>query len=188
MKDATEEMRCVQAENTRVVNENAQLHKEMITLLKGKIDTRHLEDINSDVKEDHEIAENYNLNRSYNNMNVKTRPFRCKPTRPKIEAEVDDLGWQIFEDAWARYKKISELEDEGEAFLELRECCSSDVNKLLYEFMGNDELNANTLTEEKLLGYIKSVAVKTIHSEVHRWHFDQKTQESGESITRCVVG
>ena len=44
-------------------------------------------------------------------MNFRNRPFKAKPTRPTIEAEVDDLGWQIFVDAWARYKRISELED-----------------------------------------------------------------------------
>ena len=119
-------------------------------------------------------------------MNIRSRPYKAKPTRPKIDAEVDDLGWQIFVDAWARYKRISELEDMEETCLELRECCSTDVNKLLFEFMGKDELNARDLTEEKLLEYIKSVAVKTIHTEVHRWHFDQKVQESGETVTRYV--
>ena len=117
---------------------------------------------------------------------VKNRPYKCKPTRPKIDSEVDDLGWQIFEDTWARYKKIAELVDEEESCLELRECCSTDVNKLLYEFKGKDELNDRHLTEEKLLGFIKSVAVKTIHTEVHRWHFEQKGQEVGEAITRYV--
>ena len=63
---------------------------------------------------------------------------------------------------------MEELVDEEEMCLELRECCSVDVNKLLYEYKGKDVLNDNELTENKLLEYIKSVAVKTIHEEIHR--------------------
>ena len=47
-------------------------------------------------------------------MNFRSRPFKAKTTRPTIETEVDDLGWQIFVDAWARYKKMSELINEEE--------------------------------------------------------------------------
>lgn len=195
MKEATEEMKHVRGESARISAENAQLQKDMTKLLKERPDTKHLEELNGDVRDDFtgrdDFAGNPNMDRSsmfdrYGNMNVRSRPFKAKPTRPKIEADVDDLGWQIFIDAWARYKKISVLEDVEETCLELRECCSADVNKLLFEFTGKDELNSNQLTEEKLLEYIKSVAVKTIHTEVHRWHFDQKSQESGETVTRYV--
>jgi hypothetical protein len=42
------------------------------------------------------------------------------------------------------------------------------------------------LTESELLNHIKTVAVKTIHPEVHRWSFSQVTQNDGEGITRYV--
>ena len=209
MKEATEQMKRVQAENSKIIAENAELQKSIITLLKGKPDLKNLEEMNDGIAEgdmgdkhsmnnpsdnmtENEIGVNPGMNRSftfengYPNMSYRSRPFKAKPTRPTIETEVDDLGWQIFVDAWARYKKMSELINEEETCLELRECCSVEVNKLLYEFTGKDNLNSSKLTEEKLLDYIKSVAVKTIHTEVHRWHFNQKCQEDGETVTRYV--
>ena len=63
---------------------------------------------------------------------------------------------------------MAELHEQSYICLELRETCSDAVNKLLYEFKGAPELNSDDLTEDRLLEHIKSVAVKTIHKEVHR--------------------
>ena len=111
---------------------------------------------------------------------------RAKPTRPKIDADMDDIGWTIFNDSWSRYKKLTKIDREEEKCLELREACSADVNKLLYEFFGPSELNSAALTEETLLGYIKSAAVKMIYEVVHRWNFNGLVQAEGESIARFV--
>ena len=126
---------------------------------------------------------NQSMNQS---MFVKNRPYKCKPTRPRIDADIGDLEWQIFEDAWCRYKRLAELEIEDEICLELRECCSSDVNKRLYEFNGKDTLNDPRLKEKKLLDLVRNVAVKSIHKEIHRKHFNEKSQETGESVTKFV--
>ena len=65
--------------------------------------------------------------------------------------------------------------------LELRDACSEDVNKLLFEYVGTVELE--TCSEEQLLEHIKSVAVKSVHKEVHRMAFNTMSQDTGEAIT-----
>ena len=60
---------------------------------------------------------------------------RMKPTRPKIEAQMDEIEWKIFLDEWERYKRRAELVDAEQIRLELRDTCSSDINRLLYQFI-----------------------------------------------------
>jgi len=110
-----------------------------------------------------------------------------KPKRPTINYQLDGIGWDIFLDAWTRYKRLAELNDGEETCMELREACSDDVNKHLYQFIGAQELNRYDLTERELLEHIKTVAVKSIHAKVHRWNFNQLTQDEGETITRYVA-
>ena len=111
---------------------------------------------------------------------------RMKPTRPKIETDMEEVSWKIFIDDWDRYKRRAELDDEDEICLELRDACSSDVNKLLYQFNGADELNSKSMTEIKLLELIRNAAVKIIHPEVHRLNFNAIKQSEGETAARFV--
>ncbi len=115
-----------------------------------------------------------------------TSGVRIKPTRPKVEAGMDEIDWKIFLDDWARYKKRSYLSDEEQICLELRDACSSDVNKLLYQFIGGTELNDKALTEITLLEYIRNVAVKVDHKEVHRLNFSRINQTDGELASKYV--
>ena len=69
--------------------------------------------------------------------------------------------------------------------MELRASCSSDVNKLLFEFVGATTLD--TASEQELLGHIRSIAVKGTHKEVHRMNFGKLIQQEGESITQFVA-
>ena len=69
--------------------------------------------------------------------------------------------------------------------MELRACFSQDVNRMLFEFVGPDVLNA--CTEEELLKHIKSIAVKQIHHEVHQMKFHMMSQQDGEPISRFVA-
>ena len=111
---------------------------------------------------------------------------RIKPTRPKIEGGMDEIDWNILLDDWGRYKRRSELIDEEQICLELRDSCSNDVNKLLYQFIGGDDLNESGLTEIKLLEYIRNVAVKVDHKEVHRLNFSRLKQTDGELASQYV--
>jgi hypothetical protein len=69
--------------------------------------------------------------------------------------------------------------------MELRSACSDDVNKLLFEYVGSAVLD--TCTENQLLGHIKSVAVKSVHKEVHQVAFNKMVQNPGESVTNYVA-
>ena len=110
-----------------------------------------------------------------------------KPDRPVVDRDIDDREWAIFEDAWSRYKQLCNLKDTdvGRIRLELRESCSSDVNKLLFEYVGATTLNE--CSEKDLLDHIKSVAVKSVHKEVHRAEFHTMTQDLGEPVTRWTA-
>ncbi len=92
-----------------------------------------------------------------------------RPDRPVVEANCSDNEWDIFLDSWRRYKTMARLTRPDEVASELLTCCSADVNKSLYEFIGSAELDRST--EEQLLTHIKSVAVKGVHKEVHRLRF-----------------
>ena len=70
--------------------------------------------------------------------------------------------------------------------LELRAACSDDVNRLLFEYVGADALD--TCTEGELLKNIKSVAVKSVHKEVHCMAFNRMTQNQGQSIINFMPG
>ena len=111
---------------------------------------------------------------------------RMKPTRPKIEAQMDEIEWKIFLDEWERYKRRAELVDAEQIRLELRDTCSSDINRLLYQFIGAEELNDDELSEIKLLEHIRNVAVKVEHKEVHRLSFSRMKQNEGETASKYV--
>ena len=110
-----------------------------------------------------------------------------KPDRPVINAGIDDRDWALFLDTWSRYKSMVGVSDTDVDTIrqELRTACSPEVNKLLFEYVGASKLNE--CTEVNLLDHIKSVAVKTVHKEVHRMAFNKMIQNQGESITNYVA-
>lgn len=110
-----------------------------------------------------------------------------KPDRPTVNNNIDDREWALFIDAWSRYKQMCNLmqADVGTVRLELRACCSTEVNKLLFEYVGATVLD--TVTEAQLLGHMKEVTVKTVHKEVHRMAFHALSQDQGESVTQFVA-
>ena len=112
---------------------------------------------------------------------VKTK----SPDRPVINADTDEQEWELFKDSWNRYKTMTAVTDANVIRLELRAACSQDVNRLLFEYIGAETLNA--ATEDELLNFIKSVAVKGTHKEVHRMKFFRLSQMDGETITQYVA-
>ena len=108
-----------------------------------------------------------------------------KPDRPVIEANLSDNDWALFLDTWSRYKRMTKVSDEEEKTMELRACCSADINKLLFDFVGPATLN--TATESSLLAHIKSVSVKGVHKEVHRLAFVKIRQADNEPVVKYVA-
>lgn len=109
---------------------------------------------------------------------------RAKLTRPIIDADSTDNRWIIFKDEWSRYKEMASLSSEQDIRNELRAACSQKVNEMLFNFIGPDTLR--TASENDLLGFIKSVAVKTVHPEVYRQHFYKLKQSDGETVTSFI--
>ena len=134
-------------------------------------------------------AENAQLRAAATTAAADVNESRCKskkPDRPIINAGLDDREWVLFLDTWDRYKTMVGLspEDVDGIRMELRTCCSNDVNKLLFEFVGPATLN--TCSETELLAHIKSVAVKVTDKTVHQMAFGQMCQNDRESIAHFV--
>ena len=156
--------------------------QEIINLLKNQMDT-----VNA-LREENDHLRAANGATGAAEASVGDNQYKAKkPDRPIINANIDDREWALFEDAWARYKKMCKLADEDveNIRLELRACCSSDVNKFLYEYIEPTKLNC--CTEEELLLHIKTVAVKVVHKEVHCMGFNSLMQAAGEPVTQWVA-
>ena len=115
-------------------------------------------------------TENKELRNAMNNAGENpdtSQPYKSKtPDRPVINANLDDRDWAICEDSWTRYKTMLNIDrDEARKRMELRAACSDEVNKLLFEYVDPENLNA--CPEPDLLKHIKEVAVRSIHKEVH---------------------
>ena len=102
-----------------------------------------------------------------------------------MNAGINDREWALFLDTWTRYKQMAGINNGDMIRLELRACCSDDVNKMLFEFVGAATLDQ--CSEEELLGHIKGVAVKSVHKEVHQRTFNMMSQDEGESIPSYVA-
>ena len=108
-----------------------------------------------------------------------------KPNRPSIALDATDGDWALFIDEWTRYKDMCGLKDLAVMRNELRSACTPETNRLLFELIGPEALN--TATEEHLLQQIRLVAVKGLHTEVHRQNFHSMWQKEGESITHFLA-
>ena len=72
------------------------------------------------------------------------------------------------------------MTDQNDIHDNLRQCCSSQLNKRLFDVKGTSSLNA--VSEGDLLLWIKENSVKGIHTEVHRTQFVNMKQKQGESV------
>lgn len=108
-----------------------------------------------------------------------------KPARPVIHAGQTDNQWLLFLDSWGRYKELANLAKPERIRNELRAACSDDVNELLFELYGPQQLN--NMTEDQLLEAIHKVAVDCVHEEVHRQAFFRMKQDIGEPINKFMA-
>ena len=103
-----------------------------------------------------------------------------KPERPSIDIDTTESEWAIFEDNWSRFKRMAKLTTADEIRDNLRECCEPQLNKRLFDVKGVATLNA--ASEADLLKWIKEIAVKGVHKEVHRTQFVNLKQKQAETI------
>ena len=151
-------------------HENQMLSKQMLELTREKLD-------GTIKREEQEMQ---------GDGDTRRKMMRPRAVRPIIEEGVDDFSWNLFLDKWQRYKQAVGAEHRDEICAELRECCSPEVNRMLFEYIGAKELNSNSMDEAILLNHIKTVAVRSIHREVHRYHFNQITQGESEKVSKFV--
>ena len=109
-----------------------------------------------------------------------TRSKSVKPERPTIDIDTTEGEWGLFEDNWSRFKRMAKLTAIADIRDNLRQCCSAQLNKRLFDVKGAATLNA--ATEENLLAWIKEIAVQGVHKEVHRTQFVHLKQKQGERI------
>ena len=108
-----------------------------------------------------------------------------KPDRPRVDPESTDNDSAIFVDSWNRYKSMARLTQLSEIRNELRAACSPEIEKLLFNLIGPAALN--NASEDDLLKYIKSVAVRGLHKEVHSQQFHAMHQKEGELVTHFLA-
>ena len=108
----------------------------------------------------------------------KAKEQSAKPTKPVVNAGQKDSQWLLFLDSWKRYKNLANLSNPERVRNELRAACADDVNELLFELHGPQQLDS--MTEDELLAAIHKVAVDCAHEEVHRQSFFRMKQDIGE--------
>ena len=80
---------------------------------------------------------------------------------------------------------MAALSDADTIRMALRAACSTEVNKLFFDFIGHAVLV--TATDDQLLSHIKTIAVKGLHKEVHRANFNKLKKEDGGNVTHFVA-
>ena len=103
-----------------------------------------------------------------------------KPVRPTVDIDTSEGEWALFEDEWARFKRMAKLTAADEIRDNLRQCCAAQLNKRLFDTKGSAMLNA--ASETQLCTWIKEIAVKGLHKEVHRTQFVRCRQKQGECL------
>ena len=103
-----------------------------------------------------------------------------KPVRPSVDENTTEGEWAVFEDNWLRFKRMANLTDVVDIRDNLRQCCSTSLNKRLFDVKGSSTLDS--AVEVDLLAWIKDIAVKGVHKEVHRTQFVRLNQKQGQSL------
>ena len=116
--------------------------------------------------------------------NGNDRPRVKNPERPEIDLGYSETQWAFFLDEWDVYKRRAALKAEHLTD-ELRACCSKDLRKTLFDFVGSSTLAK--LSEQQLLEKIKSAAVIGKNRAVHRKEFHEIQQEPDEPVNRLVA-
>ncbi len=104
----------------------------------------------------------------------------ARAVRPSVDVETTEGEWDVFVDNWGRFKRMTKLTVIEEVRDHLRQCCAPPLNKRLFDVKGANALNS--ATEDNLLAWMKEIAVKGVHKEVHRTQFVHLRQKQGESI------
>ena len=103
--------------------------------------------------------------------------------RPTIGLDASEEDWRLFIFQWGRYKNSARLTPTAAAD-QLLSACSPELERRLFNLRGT---SLSTIAEEELLRQIKSVAVRGLHTAVHRRQFHSMRQGEGEDLAQFVA-
>ena len=84
--------------------------------------------------------------------NGEPRPRLKAPERPEVDLGFSETQWALFEDEGKLYKRRAALQAD-QIKDELRACCSKELRKTLFDFVGTSVIDS--YTEDQLLEKIK---------------------------------
>ena len=114
-----------------------------------------------------------------------SRPILKRAERPEIDLGSNEAQWAFFNEEWKSYKRRTAM-DEDHVVDELRACCTKELRKTLFDFVGSSTLE--TMDEIALLEKIKEAAVIGKNVAVHRKEFYGKTTEKQSTCSYHVYG
>ena len=106
------------------------------------------------------------------------------PERPEVGLGFSETQWAFFKDEWKLYKRRASLTPD-QINDELRSCCSKELRKTLFDFVGSAAIDG--YTEAELLLKIKQTAVIGKNKAVHRKEFYEIVQAPDEQLNRFVA-
>ena len=104
--------------------------------------------------------------------------------RPQIDVGCNEDQWEFFQHEWKSYKRRTSIKN-TQLSDELSACCTKDLRKILFDFVGSAALDK--ITEDQLLKNIKSAAVIGKNTSVHRKEFYSIMQSQGEPVNLFVA-
>ena len=106
-----------------------------------------------------------------------------KVLRPTVTLDASDEDWRLFLFQWNRFKTATGISSDESIRNELLSTCSPELEKQLFHLRGT---SLSQLSETELLAQIKAVAVRGLHTAVHRSQFHALRQTQGEDVTHFV--
>ena len=116
-------------------------------------------------------------------VTTESRPRLKPPERPEVDLGFSETQWAFFEDEFKLYKRRAALQP-NQVIHELRACCSKELRKTLFDFVGSSVIDA--FTEDQLLAKIREMAVIGKNKAVHRKEFYEIVQAPDELLNRFV--
>ena len=101
-------------------------------------------------------------------VTTENRPRLKPPERPEVDLGFSETQWAFFEDEFKLYKRRAALQPD-QVKDELRACCSKELRKTLFDFVGSSVIDA--FTEDQLLEKIREIAAIGKNKAVHRKEF-----------------
>ena len=119
----------------------------------------------------------------FDNLLASREPQAPRTPRPTIGLDASEEDWRLFTFQWRRYKTSTRFTPTA-AVDQLLSACSPELERRLFNLRGT---SLSTITEDNLLQENKSVAMRGLHTAVHRREFHSMRQGEGEDLAQFVA-